>query len=443
MRLADETLAGIVARASTFRERLSNGTLIPVDGVPDTVADRRLQQWRSKAARGISACSKKSSACRSRRRNRTASTGSSTVGRSAALPDWAEWLNHALAMAGIVPDEHETPPRCIHPDDPLPYGRLLAPFVSAAASRLQARVPRIHDLLPDAAQASNERTLLRLLHGICRSALDMEFAVFRIGREDSPLSAQLQPPAADELAAFTQHMRGGGLLKFCTEYAVLARAVPLIMRNWADATSDFLDRLEADRRQIEAEFLSGKPLGAVATLEAGLSDPHNDCRMVMALSFDTGLKLLYKPKNLETEVAYSRLLEWVNGRGLSLPLKLTKVLPRDGYGWVEFIRHEDCGTDAELQRFYRRCGMLLALFQALGATDVHAENLIAHGEHPVMIDAETLITPHLDDREEPDQAEYGTWAEVRAGRMVRRRWCESGCFPGTGWPRVLAPIPPD
>src|SRR6476469_3009833 len=116
MRLADETLAGIVARASTFRERLSNGTLIPVDGVPDTVADRRLQQWRSKAARGDQRLFEEILGMQ----NLDVETARRALGPvrladRAALPDWAEWLNHALAMAGIVPDEHETPPRCIHP----------------------------------------------------------------------------------------------------------------------------------------------------------------------------------------------------------------------------------------------------------------------------------------------------------------------------------------
>ena len=41
-------------------------------------------------------------------------------------------------------------------------------------------------------------------------------------------------------------------------------------------------------------------------------------------------------------------------------------------------------------RFYRRQGALLALLYALEATDFHAENLIASGEFPVLIDLETF-----------------------------------------------------
>jgi len=43
------------------------------------------------------------------------------------------------------------------------------------------------------------------------------------------------------------------------------------------------------------------------------------------------------------------------------------------------------------QRFYQRTGKLLCLLYVLGGTDCHYENLIASGEHLVLIDTETLI----------------------------------------------------
>jgi type 2 lantibiotic biosynthesis protein LanM len=72
-----------------------------------------------------------------------------------------------------------------------------------------------------------------------------------------------------------------------------------------------------------------------------------------------------------------------------------KALPRAAYGWIEYIRHETCTGDAEIERFYCRGGMLLAIFRALGSSDIHYENLIANGEFPIPVDAETLITPLL------------------------------------------------
>ena len=48
-----------------------------------------------------------------------------------------------------------------------------------------------------------------------------------------------------------------------------------------------------------------------------------------------------------------------------------------------------------MKRFYRRAGALLALLYAVRASDCHYENLIACGEHPVLIDTETLVQPQL------------------------------------------------
>src|SRR5262249_25496230 len=49
--------------------------------------------------------------------------------------------------------------------------------------------------------------------------------------------------------------------------------------------------------------------------------------------------------------------------------------------------------------FYRRQGSWLALLHALGATDVHYENVVAAGEHPVPVDLETLFHPRAPELE--------------------------------------------
>ena len=44
---------------------------------------------------------------------------------------------------------------------------------------------------------------------------------------------------------------------------------------------------------------------------------------------------------------------------------------------------------SEVEHYYFRMGIHLFLGYALGATDLHGENIIAHGEYPVIIDMET------------------------------------------------------
>jgi lantibiotic modifying enzyme len=58
---------------------------------------------------------------------------------------------------------------------------------------------------------------------------------------------------------------------------------------------------------------------------------------------------------------------------------------------VEFVAEQSCKCEAEVQRFYQRQGAYLALLYALYATDFHYENLLAAGEHPVLLDLEAVF----------------------------------------------------
>jgi len=156
-----------------------------------------------------------------------------------------------------------------------------------------------------------------------------------------------------------------------------------------------LQRLAIDLPDIE-EFLGTKGmLGCVSGLQSSLSDPHFGRRTVNLLTFASGHKLVYKPKNLGMEAAYNHLLDWLNSRGSALPLRVVKVLERPSYGWAQFVAHQPCRTREEIRRYYERAGMLLCLVYVLKGTDCHCENIIASGEHPVLVDAETLCHPQL------------------------------------------------
>jgi type 2 lantibiotic biosynthesis protein LanM len=62
---------------------------------------------------------------------------------------------------------------------------------------------------------------------------------------------------------------------------------------------------------------------------------------------------------------------------------------------VEFIASRPLARRAEAGRFYQRMGVLLAVLYALRGTDMHFENLVADGDHPVLVDLETLFHPAL------------------------------------------------
>jgi lantibiotic modifying enzyme len=57
---------------------------------------------------------------------------------------------------------------------------------------------------------------------------------------------------------------------------------------------------------------------------------------------------------------------------------------------MEQVRSEPCRDQNAARRFYRRVGGMLGAAYLLKAVDCHRDNIIAAGEYPVLIDAETL-----------------------------------------------------
>jgi lantibiotic modifying enzyme len=149
----------------------------------------------------------------------------------------------------------------------------------------------------------------------------------------------------------------------------------------------------ADRREIAAVLGGGRPAGRVLEVRHGLSDPHDGGRTVALVRFESGLRVVYKPRPVGLEAAFRRLVEWWNDSAGGPDLFAPRVLDRGRYGWTEFIAHEPCADREAAGRYYERAGALIALAALLDATDLHCGNVIAHGEHPVIVDLETLLQP--------------------------------------------------
>ena len=61
-----------------------------------------------------------------------------------------------------------------------------------------------------------------------------------------------------------------------------------------------------------------------------------------------------------------------------------------------------CQSPRELKHFYCRQGKLLALGFVLRMTDLYCENILAVGEHPVVVDAESIMdVMHPEDLRNP------------------------------------------
>ena len=179
------------------------------------------------------------------------------------------------------------------------------------------------------------------------------------------------------------------------EYPVLARQVLLDLELFREATRELFSHLAADWPAIIECIFGGTDPGPLTALDGGAGDRHRRGRAVRILTFASGARVVYKPRSLRVEAHFQELLAWANGLGGHAGFRTLAVLDRGDHGWMEFAAAAPCSSPAAVERFHERLGGLLAVLYSLAATDCHYENLIASGEHPVVVDLESLFHPQI------------------------------------------------
>ncbi len=174
------------------------------------------------------------------------------------------------------------------------------------------------------------------------------------------------------------------------DYPILFRKTYDFVMQWVVVSTELACRLNADVDAIAATFGVADATRLVK-LHINAGDKHMGNRTVVIVHFADGNKVVYKPRPLTIDIHFQQMLQWYNSLGLATPLKVMTILDKGEYGYAEHIAHVTCEEDQQLNRFYQRIGALLALLYSINATDFHHENIIAHGEQPVLIDLESLF----------------------------------------------------
>ncbi|HEY6348725.1 MAG TPA: type 2 lanthipeptide synthetase LanM family protein [Candidatus Angelobacter sp.] len=266
-------------------------------------------------------------------------------------------------------------------------------LITDALNRLQDGIRRFpYARLPFAGRTIEKvlfKDILGLLSGMIGRTMVLELNVARI---------QERLPGSDpeeRFRSFIERLSTQEPVRaLWEEYPVLARQLVVSLKQWADNSIEFLDRLSRDWFDIEQQFNAGQEMGLLKSLKSG-GDRHNQGRCVSIVGFESGLQVVYKPRPLAADLQFQRLLAWVNDRRKGLTFQTLDILAGENYGWVRFVDSRPCNSQEEVRRFYRRQGGYLALLNMVHATDFHFENLIACGEHPVLVDLETLFHPNL------------------------------------------------
>ncbi len=292
---------------------------------------------------------------------------------ASGVPAWARFVEQVVALPAPAPEPGRG-------DGAELFAPAVAPFVRAAVARVDGP-----DLPVEVLRRAVRVSLAPRLAGIAARTL-----VLQLHRRRGTLEGRTP---ADRFARFVDHAAtGAAWARTVEEFPVLGRLLAQECLQTAAAATELGRRWSDDRARVVADLLGGLDPGGVAEVRLGAGDRHHDGRTVAVLTCADGRRLVYRPRPVGLHREFAALAHRIGG-ATGLGLRVPRAVAGDGYGWVEHVDPAPCADAAAVDRFYRRHGVLLALLHALDGTDAHHENVIAAGEHPVLVDVETLLHP--------------------------------------------------
>ena len=304
---------------------------------------------------------------------------------------------------------------------------LVRPLVESVCASLQGGMAELRALYP-AAPLPSQSVETSLFSNLCTQLLSILSRTLILELNVARVEGVLAGATGEErFASFIERIvEREHALAILSEYPVLARLLVTAADNWLDFNLEFFRHLCQDWEELKSTFSPSSDPGQLEALKAGAGDSHRRGRSVIVVQFTSGFQIVYKPRSMSVDAHFQKLLSWLNERGDHPPFRTLKILERATHGWMEFVACSDCASKEELERFYERQGGYLALLYALEAVDFHFENLIAAGEHPVLIDLESLFHPRLDDARPTDAVQLA-WKAInrsvlRIGLLPQRLW---------------------
>lgn len=344
----------------------------------------------------------------------------------ALAPTWfedAKWIHQAFAR------EFDGRQWWVsNASDSLPFEKLFLSVVAIAEEKMIEKTTQAAlALFSDHSRKDLRHGLLKLLTELYAPLLYSKLvAILKKESADGKLPSAADSVGTTRFDQLIANLKESELDAIFTEKPVLLRVTATIVRQWIDTTAELVTRIHSDIAEIRTVITQSSPNVNVHSIGGDLSDPHNFGHSVQILTFEDQTKLVYKPKDLRLDVAWYDLIERFNENSPPIALKPVKTLARSEYGWTEFIEHTSCASDQDIEQFYRRSGAWLAIFHLFASTDMHFENILAHGGHPVPIDLEMILQASIP---ESEQATPETAALIEANREVLNSVLMVGMLP--------------
>lgn len=177
-------------------------------------------------------------------------------------------------------------------------------------------------------------------------------------------------------------------IEYCFEkYPVFTRILDKFTNNTLHYIEELISNFTQDFNDLHKLKINSKSRLNKITLFTG--DLHNG-RSVAFFEFANNVKLVYKPRCANNEIAFMEICSLLRSEGCLINVGIPKFLNRKNHTWYEFIKIEDISTIDELPAYYLNLGKLLCIFFVLGTNDIIPDNVISTGGIPYLIDLEVL-----------------------------------------------------
>lgn len=210
---------------------------------------------------------------------------------------------------------------------------------------------------------------------------------------------QLVPshPTVDTLMA-KLHAHGSPMAALETAVPALRVHLDAEIKGFETSVKTLLARVGADHAGIGSRFLAGRffsgpDAGRLTDIQLTNSDPHKGGNRVAILGFESGLKVVYKPRDVRIDDAISGADRGTKGPSLMQQAGATnsiyKFMPMsdaadDGaggdYGYVQHLPNREGANHlvdaSRAPAMFRELGRATAALMLAGATDIHHENLM-------------------------------------------------------------------
>lgn len=373
--LDDPTARRVAGRARTLHDRLTDTTTSAVDGTW-TVGAEVVADWEAQFRTGreferrLDALGLDRSTC-------VELVAHDRLSADATLPPWVDRLRAMLS--GLT--------------EPSRVERRTGPFTELAAAVAAYAADQLDDDdTAGLASGAVDRLQRWLRERIERWLWQPPLASFRENVSDDDDPSTVRP-------AFLSFLFDGGFARLCVEYPVYARLLVAHVDDWLATVRRVARRVRTDRNRLADTFGTG-PLETVTAVEPLDDAETGNGGATLRVTFDDRLSVAYKPRPVDADATFYHTVDRVFG-AVGWSARTPAVLDCGTHGWVEWIDAEPCADRAAVRRYYRRVGGLACIAYLLGSRDLTVTNVVAAGEHPVVIDAETAVAPAVEPRRRP------------------------------------------